>query len=73
MLFRSTEIELETAKAFAEAGIDIGDPARGWDRLCSRLAIRWIPGYHVTMVTEPGVRVLADALTRSLNEALIAL
>ena len=72
-LFRSTEQETESAQAWREAGVDVADPTRGWDRLTSEpLEIRYIPGYHVRLMDEPLVAVLAQELRQEIESALEA-
>jgi thioesterase domain-containing protein len=41
-------------------------PDMGWGELVDRLQIETVPGYFTTPISEPGVRMLADALARHL-------
>jgi thioesterase domain-containing protein len=71
-LFRSTEVEAEGAKAWLEAGVDVRDPMRGWDKLSAKpVDLHYVPGYHATMVFEPNVRALAEQLNECLNPTAI--
>lgn len=46
------------------------DPAMGWDQVSSEpVQTCSVPGDHITMVTEPHVRVLAQKLRASLDKA----
>jgi len=68
-LFRSTESEQESAKAWREVGVDATDRTRGWDALAGgRLEVREVPGYHATLLSRPHVRALARQLGACLNE-----
>jgi thioesterase domain-containing protein len=42
-------------------------PDLGWGRLAEQVEIETIPGYFTTPISEPGVRVLADRLSRRLR------
>jgi amino acid adenylation domain-containing protein len=45
-------------------------PTYGWDRFTSEpVEVRWIPGDHESLVTEPHVRAVATALRDCLDEA----
>jgi thioesterase domain-containing protein len=69
-LFRSSEVERESAAAWREVGIDAADRARGWDRLTSKpLEIHSVPGHHATMINKPHVAVLAEQLRARLAGA----
>ncbi|HYN19809.1 MAG TPA: amino acid adenylation domain-containing protein [Thermoanaerobaculia bacterium] len=57
VLFRADERERE------------GDPAAGWEALAEGVSVCHVPGTHVTMVREPHVRELAEALRSSLEAA----
>lgn len=71
-LFRSELNEPETEKAWLELGIDVVSPPLGWDLLSTKpLVIQRVPGYHVTMVEEPHVRVLASKLRSVLDESSV--
>jgi thioesterase domain-containing protein/acyl carrier protein len=60
-VFSSTAVDPETAKVFIELGIDVHDPARGWDKLASRpIQIFRLPGHHETILQSPNVETLAD-------------
>jgi amino acid adenylation domain-containing protein len=68
-LFRSSESETESAKAWLEVGVDVRDPSRGWTSLSTQpLAIIHIPGHHVEMTAEPNVAVLAQLLKSSIDQ-----
>jgi len=42
----------------------------GWSRLSSSpVELRWVPGNHITITTEPHVRVLAELMRESLESA----
>jgi thioesterase domain-containing protein len=46
------------------------DPAIGWDKVSSEPVETYsVPGDHITMVTEPHVRVLAEKLRACLDKA----
>jgi non-ribosomal peptide synthetase component F/thioesterase domain-containing protein/acyl carrier protein len=67
-LFRSTETEIESARAWREIGVDVEDRTRGWDELSTRpVEVRYVPGYHATILTLPNVRILAASLKECLN------
>ncbi|HWP42477.1 MAG TPA: amino acid adenylation domain-containing protein [Blastocatellia bacterium] len=69
-LFRSSEIEPESAAAWREAGVDVTDRARGWDRLTDQpLVVHYVPGHHSLMVNKPHVTVLARKLRACLDQA----
>lgn len=69
-LFRSTEVEPESAKALLEIGVDVLDPQRGWDKLCSRpLDLHFLPGHHATLLRQPLVQAVAEELTACLANA----
>jgi thioesterase domain-containing protein len=69
-LFRTTEIEEETAKAWREHGIDVTDPTGGWPELSTRpVEIYRIPGHHIRLFQPPGVEVLARSLAHALAVA----
>jgi thioesterase domain-containing protein len=41
---------------------------KGWSRVCTRpLDIRWIQGYHATLLKEPNVRLLAAEIRSALT------
>lgn len=44
-------------------------PDLGWGRLAERVQVETISGYFTTPISEPGVRVLADRLSRQLGPA----
>jgi thioesterase domain-containing protein len=45
-------------------------PTYGWDRFISEpVEVRWIPGDHESLVTEPHVRAVAAELRSCLDEA----
>jgi amino acid adenylation domain-containing protein len=70
-LFRSTEVEEESARAWREAGVDVRDRCRGWDALCSRpIDVHLVPGHHATLLAPPAVDVLAAGLRVAIDEAL---
>jgi len=67
-LFRSTEAEQESAKALVEAGVDVLDSKRGWDKLSTRpLDLHFIPGHHATLMQMPHVEHLARELSARLD------
>jgi thioesterase domain-containing protein/acyl carrier protein len=69
-LFRSSEVEQESASAWREAGVDVRDRARGWDHLTKEpLEIHSVPGHHATMVSKPNVEVLAKKLKDCIYKA----
>jgi syringomycin synthetase protein SyrE len=69
-LFRSTQIEPESAKAWVELGVDVLSPARGWDKLSVRpLSVHRVPGFHATMLDERNVDDLAAVLSSELARA----
>ncbi|HTU45291.1 MAG TPA: amino acid adenylation domain-containing protein [Bryobacteraceae bacterium] len=62
-LFRSTEREPESTKAWMAAGIDANDEMRGWDSLSTQpVQVEPITGYHSTMLKEPYVQIVAQKL-----------
>lgn len=68
--FRSTEIERESAEAWLELGLDVTQPAKGWDALSSEpIELHYIRGYHATMIDEPCVQQLASALCSCIEKA----
>ncbi|HET9317303.1 MAG TPA: hypothetical protein VFQ51_17055, partial [Vicinamibacteria bacterium] len=70
-LFRTTEVEEDSARAWLEAGVDVRDRARGWDALSELpLDVHPIPGHHATLLAPPAVGVLAEALRAAIDEAL---
>lgn len=67
-LFRSSETEIESARAWREMGVDVEDPTRGWEELSTRpVEICYVPGYHATILTLPNVRILAARLRECLD------
>jgi amino acid adenylation domain-containing protein/FkbM family methyltransferase len=69
-LFRSTEVEPESARAWLEVGLDVKAPARGWDELSSEpVEIIRIHGHHVTMLVEPNVAIVAERLGQLIRKA----
>ncbi|MEA2562152.1 MAG: hypothetical protein QOH06_3656 [Acidobacteriota bacterium] len=67
-LFRSTEVEIESARAWREIGVDVEDRTRGWDELSTRpVEVHPVPGYHATILTLPNVRILAALLKKCLD------
>jgi amino acid adenylation domain-containing protein len=68
--FRSTEIEHESAEAWAELGVNITEPTKGWNQLSSEpVDLHYIPGYHATLMAEPNVRFLAKRLKSCIETA----
>jgi amino acid adenylation domain-containing protein len=66
-LFRAGEFAAELGRLLAD-----GEERRtlGWSRLSSSpVVLRWVPGNHITMTTEPHVRVLAELVRESLEAA----
>lgn len=71
VLFRTTEVEDESARAWLEAGVDVREATRGWDVLSTQpVDVRRIPGYHATLLTEPAVGLLAQGLRTAIDEAV---
>ncbi|HEX6202939.1 MAG TPA: amino acid adenylation domain-containing protein, partial [Thermoanaerobaculia bacterium] len=69
-LFRSTAVDEESARAWAEHGVDLADHDKGWGELCEqRLRVHRVPGHHARIVQEPHVGALADALTAAVDAA----
>jgi amino acid adenylation domain-containing protein len=69
-LIRSEKSEPESEKALMEMGVDVHNPTLGWEQLTTKpLVVRHVPGYHVTMVEEPYVQVLAGHIRSRLREA----
>jgi len=69
-LFRSTEVEQESAKALIEAGVDVLDPKRGWDKLSTKpLDTHFISGHHATLLQMPHVERLAQELVTCMDAA----
>jgi thioesterase domain-containing protein len=58
ILFRAAELPLGI-----EAPADLG-----WGGLVEDIEIETVPGYFTTPISEPGVRILADSLSRRLGE-----
>ena len=48
-------------------GID-APPDLGWCGLAENVEVETVPGYFTTPISEPGVRVLADGLSRRMGE-----
>jgi thioesterase domain-containing protein/acyl carrier protein len=44
----------------------IDDPQWGWGSVCETVDVHWVPGDHISMMTEPNVRELAAQLARHL-------
>jgi thioesterase domain-containing protein len=66
-LFRASDFAEELGRPLAD-----GEERRtfGWSRLSSSpVELRWVPGNHVTITTEPHVRVLAELVRESLESA----
>ncbi len=67
-LFRSTEVEPESARSWAEAGIDVRDPQRGWDALLAiPPEIVWIRGFHATLIDGASAGELAIHIEQRLS------
>lgn len=65
VLFRATECLQEAGGALPGSS---GDPTSGWSGLCGGpVEVRWVPGDHLSMMTEPHVGALATALNRSIE------
>jgi thioesterase domain-containing protein len=47
-------------------GNKFDDPTLGWSPFSKSIVTREIPGTHWTMVTEPNIRILAEAIKQSL-------
>jgi thioesterase domain-containing protein/acyl carrier protein len=68
-LFRASQLERESAAAWREAGADVNDLTRGWDKLSThKVDVRLVTGYHSTMVNEPHVKHLAKELSDCINQ-----
>ncbi|HEX3763559.1 MAG TPA: hypothetical protein VHW23_32910 [Kofleriaceae bacterium] len=47
------------------------DESLGWQRLTGReVAVRWVPGDHVTIMTRPNVQIMADLLRDAMRQRL---
>src|SRR5882724_6495470 len=67
-LFRSTQADPENAKALIEAGMDVLDQKRGWDKLTNQpLDLHLLPGHHATLLQSPAVEYLAHELSSCLD------
>jgi thioesterase domain-containing protein/acyl carrier protein len=70
-LFRAREIDdEERAQILATQEVSLADPALGWERVASGgVEVRLVGGHHATVVLEPHVRELAEALRVCLDPA----
>lgn len=67
-LFRSAEIEPESANAWRQLGVDPEERDRGWGLLAKGgIDIIAVPGYHTTVLKEPYVQVLAKELSSAID------
>ncbi len=64
-LFRAMDHRAELGRSLAD---EEERRTLGWSRLCADpVVVRWVPGNHVTMTTEPHVRALAESMRESLG------
>lgn len=74
-LFRCSESEDDVIEAVlnTESGIDVDDGTHGWAAFCEKpIEIVEIPGWHVSMFSEPNVSVVAQKLAAILERRRLA-
>jgi amino acid adenylation domain-containing protein len=68
--FRSVEEDEEFAAVLAEAGYELGDPTKGWQRFAAQpIEVIEVPGMHETLLQPPAVHALAQRLKERIELA----
>ncbi|MBD2682798.1 MULTISPECIES: non-ribosomal peptide synthetase [Nostoc] len=70
--FRASEENPEDLRSLAEFSEILEDPAWGWNKFSAEpVKVYFVPGDHVTMMTEPHVQTLADRLQVCIDQAQV--
>ncbi|MFN6486982.1 MULTISPECIES: non-ribosomal peptide synthetase [unclassified Nostoc] len=70
--FRASEDNPEDFQSVAEFSEILKDPAWGWNEFSAEpVEVYFVPGDHVTMMTEPHVQILADRLQVCIDRAQV--